>query len=27
VSVTPLQVDLTDHEALPHWRDVVEGRR
>lgn len=27
VSVTPLQVDLTDHEALPHWRGVVEDRR
>jgi 5'-nucleotidase len=26
VSITPLQVDLTDHAALPSWRAVVEQR-
>ena len=27
VSVTPLQVDLTDHAGLPHWRDwLLEAR-
>ncbi|HKX94734.1 MAG TPA: 5'/3'-nucleotidase SurE, partial [Methylibium sp.] len=26
VSITPLQVDLTDHRALPAWRDwLVEA--
>jgi 5'-nucleotidase len=25
VSVTPLQVDLTDHDHLPDWRRTVEG--
>jgi 5'-nucleotidase len=23
VSITPLQVDLTDHAALPEWRSLV----
>ncbi|WKB53768.1 5'/3'-nucleotidase SurE [Eleftheria terrae] len=26
VSVTPLQVDLTDHARLPAWRDWFQGR-
>ncbi len=26
VSITPLQVDLTDHARLPHWRDRLESR-
>ncbi len=25
VSITPLQVDLTDHAAAPDWRDRVQG--
>jgi len=25
VSITPLQVDLTDHERLPHWRQWSQG--
>lgn len=25
VSITPLQIDLTDHAALPHWRDRLGG--
>ncbi|HSV69914.1 MAG TPA: 5'/3'-nucleotidase SurE [Methylibium sp.] len=25
VSITPLQVDLTDHAALPRWREWVAG--
>jgi 5'-nucleotidase len=25
VSITPLQVDLTDHAALPSWRDWVDA--
>lgn len=27
VSVTPLQVDLTDHAALPSWRTLLEAAR
>jgi 5'-nucleotidase len=27
VSITPLQVDLTDHAALPSWRAAVEAGR
>ena len=27
VSVTPLQVDLTDHAALPGWRTLLEAAR
>ncbi len=27
VSVTPLKVDLTDHEALSHWRAGLSGPR
>ncbi len=27
VSVTPLQVDLTDHAALPAWRTLIEAAR
>jgi 5'-nucleotidase len=27
VSITPLQVDLTDHDALVSWRHALEGRR
>jgi len=27
VSITPLQVDLTDHAALPAWRSWAEGGR
>jgi 5'-nucleotidase len=27
VSITPLQVDLTDHAALPDWRSRLEQRR
>ena len=27
VSITPLQVDLTDHAALPLWRDALGGVR
>jgi 5'-nucleotidase len=27
VSITPLQVDLTDHEALPDWRAWLAQRR
>ena len=26
VSITPLQVDLTDHARLPQWRQWAEGR-
>jgi len=26
VSITPLQVDLTDHAALPRWKDWLGGR-
>jgi 5'-nucleotidase len=26
VSITPLQVDLTDHAALPAWREALGGR-
>ena len=26
VSVTPLQVDLTDHDALPDWRDWLQPK-
>jgi 5'-nucleotidase len=25
VSITPLQVDLTDHEALPFWRTAIDN--
>jgi 5'-nucleotidase len=25
VSITPLQVDLTDHEAMPFWHPAVEN--
>ena len=25
VSITPLQVDLTDHAALPHWRTWMDS--
>jgi 5'-nucleotidase len=27
VSVTPLQVDLTDHATLPSWRALIEAAR
>jgi len=27
VSITPLQVDLTDHAGLPAWRARLEGPR
>jgi 5'-nucleotidase len=27
VSITPLQVDLTDHAGLPAWRDLLERPR
>jgi 5'-nucleotidase len=27
VSITPLQVDLTDHDGLVSWRHALEGRR
>ncbi len=27
VSITPLQVDLTDHASLPTWRDALGGLR
>lgn len=27
VSITPLQVDLTDHEALGHWGSLLPARR
>ena len=27
VSITPLQIDLTDHAGLPAWRRWAEGRR
>lgn len=27
VSITPLQVDLTDHAAMPLWRTRIEGGR
>jgi 5'-nucleotidase len=27
VSITPLQVDLTDHAGLGHWRSRLEGRQ
>jgi 5'-nucleotidase len=27
VSITPLQVDLTDHGGLPRWRTLIEGGR
>jgi 5'-nucleotidase len=27
VSITPLQVDLTDHASLPFWRDRFELRK
>jgi len=26
VSITPLQVDLTDHARLPDWRTRLESR-
>ena len=25
VSITPLQVDLTDHERLPHWASTLDA--
>jgi 5'-nucleotidase len=27
VSITPLQVDLTDHAQLPYWHSQLEGAR